>query len=248
MRMISPSSGKRLRGESGQSLVLAIIVMFLLVFVGIVFVLLVARNQGRAGRSKDALAAQYLAEAGVNYADGMLRNSEEGADWRPVPDDLGFTVNAAGQLTPSGDLANVAKHHPDFKWLRPYAPVETDQGAVQGAMGPTGGYTSYQMGDGRYLLRVSYNPNPDDPLSKYIKIESIGRIGQVDDKDPTTWDGLVRLRRELTAYKPIGVTDYLRFITNTEKRSTDIPLGAAGFDIKYGNSDANSREIGRAHV
>jgi hypothetical protein len=192
--------------------------MFLLVFIGVVFVLLVARNQSRAGRSRDVIEAQYLAEAGIHYADNMLKTSEEGADWRPVPDNL-----------PPTEVDN-----PDFKWLRPYASVEMADGSVPNAKGPTGGFTSFRTGEGRYLLRVSYNPDPTDSMSKYIKIESIGRIGQVDNTDPTTWDDNLRLRRELTAYKPIGVTDYARFITNNEKRSADIPLGAAGFNVSYG--------------
>lgn len=202
----------RLRSKHGQSLIIAIIVMFLLAFIGMVFVVLVARNQGRAGRSKDVLAAQYLAEAGIQYADKMLRTSEEGADWRPAPDNLPETQQG----------------NPDYQWLRPYDPVSA----------PTGGFTSYETGDGRYLLRVSYNPDPKDPMSKYIKIESIGRIGIVELDDPTTWNVDVRMRRELTAYKPIGVTDYGRFITNREKRSADIPLGAAGFNVKYGSYDS----------
>jgi hypothetical protein len=173
MKMMIPRGKERLRNEQGQSLVLAIIVMFLLVLIGAVFVLLVAHNQGRAGGSKDRLAAQYLAEAGVQYADKMLRTSEDGADWRPSPDNLTPALNK----------------HPDFRWLRPYNPVDT------GDTGPTGGYTSFTMGEGRYLLRVSYNPDPNDPMSKYIKIESIGRIGVVEPNDPTTWESNIRLRR-----------------------------------------------------
>jgi len=248
MSIAALRSKKRLTDKRGQSLVLAITVMFLLVFIGVVFVLLVARNQGRAGRARDVLAAQYLAEAGVNYSDAMLRRSEEGADWRPVPDNLGFIWTpgvppATGTLTPNANLADVAKNHPDFQWLRPYAPTEQTVNAVPNAMGPTGGFTSFTMGEGRYLLRVSYNPDPNDKLSKYIKIESVGRSGVVEETDPTTWVGGTRLRRELTAYKPIGVTDYWMFITNREKRTADIPLGAAGFNVIYGNENASGEGI-----
>lgn len=240
--ILQRKQANRLGSIGGQSLLLAVIVMFLLVFIAAVFVAVVVRNQARAGRSKEMLQAQYLCEAGIQYADKMLRTSELGADWRPVPDNLGFIWDPQTKtLTPSPDLANLAKNHPDFKWLRPYAPKETAVGSVPNAMGPTGGYTSFTMGEGRFLLRVSYNPDPNDPESKYIKIESIGRIGVVDPNDPTTWDTNVKLRRELTAYKPIGVTDYLRFITNKEKRSADFALGAPGFDVKYGS------DIGEVH-
>ncbi|MBI2844426.1 MAG: hypothetical protein HYX78_13600 [Armatimonadetes bacterium] len=237
MRLIAAQNRNRLGNERGQSLVIAIAVMFLLVFLGMVFVLLVARNQFRAGRSRDVLAAQYLAEAGINYADKMLRTGEEGADWRPAPDNLGFSRNpATGDLTPLPNLDSLAEEHPDFKWLRPYDPVESRY------KGPSGGYTTYEMGDGRFLLRLTYDPDPNDPASKHIKIESVGRVGIVDEDDPTTWTNSLRLKRELTAYKPIGVTDYLRFITNKEKRTGDIPLGAAGFNVKYGYFDPNQPE------
>ncbi len=228
----------RHKGEQGQSLILAVIVMFLLVFIGVIFVLLVARNQGRAGRSRDMVQAQALAEAGIHFADSMLTSSEDGADWRPEPANLGFAWDPATGYTPTADLPDVAENHPDFKWLRPYQPVDTDVtvggATVRGAMGPSGGFTAVETGGGRYLLRVSYNPDRNDPMSKFIKIESIGRIGIVDFNDPTTWGEDNRIRREFTAYKPIGVTDYMRFVTNKDKRSADIPLGAAGFDVSYG--------------
>ncbi len=85
-------------------------------------------------------------------------------------------------------------------------------------------------GEGRFLLRVSYNPDPSDPYSKYIKIESIGRLGEFDENDPTTWlpNGNARMRREITAYKPIGVTDYLRLVTNKDSRNMDFSLGVPG--------------------
>jgi hypothetical protein len=232
MRKNLPYTKNRLQKEQGQSLILAIIVMFLLVFIGIIFVVLVARNQGRAGRSKDVLAAQYMAESGIQYADNMLRSSEEGADWRPIPDNLPETE----------------KDHPDFLWLRPYAPVDTAVGAVPNATGPTGGYTSFSSGQGRYLLRVSYNPNPEDPLSKYIRIDCVGRMGIVDRNDPTTWGVSTRLRRELTAYKPIGITDYCRFITNRENRATEATLGAEGFVVRYGNESTGGEGIRGAPI
>jgi hypothetical protein len=193
--------------------------MFLLVFMGIMFIVIISRNLTRTARSTDVTEATALAEAGVRYADRQLTISEEGADWRPVPDNLGWMWDETAQKwVTASDIDNVKRDHPDFKWLRMYAPTE----AADGSAGPTGGFTSFKTGGGRYLLRISYNPDPEDPISKYIKIESIGRVGVVDKDDPTTWgeSAQVKLRRELTAYKPIGLTDYSRFITNKEKERT----------------------------
>jgi len=63
---------------------------------------------------------------------------------------------------------------------------------------------------------------------KYIKLDSIGRVGTIDPKDPTTYKNsqAPTLRRELVAYKQIGLTDYLRFIHNKDNRPTTAALGS----------------------
>lgn len=207
----------RNRDSRGQTLVIAIMVMFILAVVATVFIALVARNLSRSARSYSQDAVASIAEAGIRYADEMLSTSDEGADWRPIPDNLPLTM---------------INDDPDFQWLRPYASVE----AGDGSAGPNGGFTRYNSGQGRFLLRISYNPDPNIVMSKHIKIEAIGRWGTVDPSDPTTLHDVAhyRLRRELTAFKPIGITDYGRFITNKENRSTDIPLGVPGYKTTFG--------------
>ncbi len=201
----------KLRSSKGQSLIIALSVMFIMVFLGGLFVTLISRNLQNAVRSGDVLTARQMAEAGIRYADKMLTYSEDGADWRPVPDDLDPAVYSA---------------HPDIRWLQPYDPIDA----------PTGGFTSFTSGSGRFLLRVSYTPSRGDSMSRYIKIESVGRSGFVESNfmgsgspDPTTLagSGPIRLRQELTAYKPIGITDYARFITNKEKRTEPLSFGRA---------------------
>src|SRR5947209_8354671 len=84
--MMNRHSGVRFRrGRAGQSLVIAIIVMFVLLFIGGIFVGLVARNLLNTGRSRDTISAQQFAEAGIRHAQFYLLNSAEGADWRPAP-------------------------------------------------------------------------------------------------------------------------------------------------------------------
>ena len=200
--------------ERGQSLILALLIMFLLVFLGGVFVALIARNVGRTKRSAETLTADYLAEAGIRYASDQLTYSEDGADWRPVP---AYPAVLDGR---PGPLPNI--QDPDYEWLRQ-------------------GYSRFTYGKGRFLLRVTYDPNPHDPISKYIKIESVGRIGIVDQTDPTTWDPTTlqtrkssRLRAERVAYKAIGITDYSRFVTNKDRRPGAFSLGAPGFNTQFG--------------
>lgn len=266
MTKLFKSRGK-LAGERGQSLVIALMVMFLLVFIGVVFVLVVAKNQGRTARSKDVLEAQYLAEAGINYADTMLRTSEDGADWRPTPSNRqGFrwdgnawivsSWNGTAWVDDTSDLIAYASGHPDFRWIKPYSSTPVLGSTIPGlpaslanveVKGPDGGYTSFDMGKGRYLLRVSYNPETGDPTSKYLKIESIGRIGVIDRDDPTTWISQ-KLRRELTAYKPIGITDYLRFVGNREHRRSEIALGSPDVPITYGYYNTTSSDYRTAPI
>jgi hypothetical protein len=203
-----------LRHERGQSLILALLIMFLLVFLGGVFVALIARNVGRTKRSSETLTADYLAEAGIRYASDQLTYSEDGADWRPVPSYPAVLLGLPSPLPNPQD--------PDYEWLMQ-------------------GYSRFTYGNGRFLLRVTYDPNPHDPISKYIRIESVGRIGIVDQTDPTTWDPTTlqtrkssRLRAERVAYKAIGITDYSRFITNKDRRPGLFSLGAPGFITQFG--------------
>ncbi|MHB9037593.1 MAG: hypothetical protein ACYC64_13075 [Armatimonadota bacterium] len=226
---------------SGQTLVIAIMVMFILMVISAVFVAMVARNLFRSERFSNVDSVAQIAEAGIRYADKMLISGEDGADWRPKPDNLAV---AKTPIPSPPDIRPVADsnwtywrdNHPDYKWVRPYWHEEL------GFAGPSGGFTTFKTGGGRFLLRVTYDPKPNDPLSKYIKIESIGRWGLIENDDPTTLarHGNTGMRREITAYKPIGVTDYLRFITNKDHRSINFPLGCPGYSINFGRSNSNS--------
>lgn len=176
---------RRRRGERGQSLIVAVIVLFVLLFIGGLFVGLVARNLLNAGRARDTVSAMALADAGIRYVSEFLENSPEGADWRPAPT----------QLTDARD--------PDRRWLQ------------------TGLYTRVPLTRGRALVRVSMEPDPQKPTGKYIRIESVGRSGFVDALDPTTFVSAPapRLMRRRVAHKAIGITDYLRYVTNRDNES-----------------------------
>src|SRR5215813_4056427 len=75
----------RRRRTRGQSLIVAVIVMFVLLFIGGIFVGLVAHNLLNAGRARDTLSAQQFAEAGIKQMQNYLLYSPEGADYRPAP-------------------------------------------------------------------------------------------------------------------------------------------------------------------
>jgi hypothetical protein len=117
----------------GQSVVLALAVMFLMIFMGALFVTMIARNLTRVDRASDTSQAQQLAEAGLRYADQQLTFSDEGADWRPQ-------LDRAFNLKPGADPRD-----PDYFWL-------TDNGSFRSP------YVRLLSGEGRFLLRVSYEP------------------------------------------------------------------------------------------
>jgi len=216
--------------QRGQTLIVAVVVMFVMMFMGALFVAIIGRNLENAARTGRVTDAQYFAEAGIQYADQQLTYSEEGADWRPVP----------------ANLPPEQCRDPDYIWLRPFAPTESPTLSPCGTptAGPSGGYSRLLFENGRALIRVTYNPrpyNPNDPesgpLSRLIKIESIGRVGRIDPNDPTLLTAAATgLRREMVAYKAIGITDYLRFITNRDNRPNvvvelGVPDGIVGHDV-----------------
>jgi hypothetical protein len=183
--------------ERGQTLVIALLVSFVLLVLGGVFITVIARNILNVQQARERLSADYFAESGLQFAIDQLVRSEFGADWRPIPDNI---------TTPAD---------PDFFWLKPYNPADG-----------TGGFTRINLQNGRALIRVSYQPSGPVHRQPVIKIESIGRVGIVDPNDPTTFTLADRTSRaERVAYMQIGATDYLRFVMNKEQRGTLMDIG-----------------------
>jgi hypothetical protein len=189
--------------ERGQTLVIALLVSFVLLVLGGVFITVIARNILNVQQARERLRADYFAESGLQFAIDQLVRSEFGADWRPIPDNI---------TTPED---------PDYFWLKPYNPADG-----------TGGFTRINLQNGRALIRVSYQPSGPVHRQPVIKIESIGRVGIVDPNDPTTFKLADRTSRaERVAYLQIGTIDYLRFIMNKEQRGTLMDIGAEDIGI-----------------
>jgi hypothetical protein len=208
--------------------------MFLMIFMGALFVTMIARNLTRVDRASDTSQAQQLAEAGLRYADQQLTYSDQGADWRPQ---LSPTLN----LKPGADPRD-----PDYFWL-------TDNGSFRGP------YVRFKSGQGRFLLRVSYEPTyrpsapnvtvPDefDSLSGFIRIEVVGRPGDFSGQDPTelinttnnpNWEPgqILGASRKIEAWKPIGLMDQLWWVTNLKKSRGPAQIGVARYEDGTGKS------------
>ena len=186
----SPKMSRRAR--RGQTLIIALAVLFVLLFIGAYFVTQIARNLAAAGRSRETQNAKSFAEAGIKYAKDQLTTSEQGADWRPDP-------TIPNSLT-----------DPDIQWLRE-------------------GFTRLPLTGGRCLLRVVYDPHPSDPKSENIRIESVGRSGELGvADDPTVFvqtGNPSRLRSERIAYADLGLFANQMYITNKDRQSREAFIG-----------------------
>ncbi len=218
----------------GQTVIVALAILFLLVLLGSIFVTNLIRNLQRSTRQSTTDEALSLALAGIQYAGQQFRASEEGADWRPRPSEpLWRTPN-------SGTLPDRLRD-PDFQWL-------SDNNSYNAP------YTRIDTGEGRFLLRVRYVPqfkaasagsttaDEFDPNSRLIHIESIGRPGVVDLNDPTTvrdpQDALADPNRrnevkgawrKVEAFVPVGLVDQLWWVTNFTNERGPATLGAPAF-------------------
>ncbi|MCH8274877.1 MAG: hypothetical protein IH851_08805, partial [Armatimonadetes bacterium] len=186
-----------------------------------------------------------LAQAGVRYSFGQLRFSELGADWRPLPPTpvpADVLPGVPPGLGPNSDPDDPAATNPDpdYYWLRrqeiPGNPDPNDRG------GPDrlGAYTRINFRNGRALVRVRYAPsgveifdfvgpgeiNVSGKLRAYTIIESVGRPGAFNERDPTAVrQPHIQNARHLTAVVPIGIIESARYIHNKSHRNQPIDLG-----------------------
>lgn len=259
-------SNVRIR-QQGQTLIIALIVMGVLLVLGLVFIGLINRNILNAARSQRRSESTDLAEAGIRYAHGQLVSSPLGADWRGIPATFG---------------AATTSRDPDIYYMRPASGLPNDLGGPD-MLGP---FVRVQFPNGRSLVRVRYGaadaslsaPVPGGPLRNpgaarsMLIIESVGRPGNVLPNDPTTLtgqalqfagfadvptlragiaamaqaNGQISTSRRLVAFAPIGIIDAARFETNVFNSSAPIELGIAdglgitSYDPTRGNEDVGS--------
>jgi hypothetical protein len=225
--------------RSGQVLLIAVLLMLAILLLGALFVAIVTYNQYQSARHGDVLLARSLAEAGIRFADYMLQHSPLGADWRP-PLPPGFDV-ATGQFDaavygPDGAPDTDDDYYSPEELARGYHTLyDSAAGTILrigftrypdrlgGSAGPP--LDEATMGQGYFLLRVTYDPDPPfepadnslqpDPFSKYIKIEAVGVVR-----------GRANVQRHLVAYKPLGLTDYLFWVTDHRNTGRTAQLGA----------------------
>jgi len=217
---------RRFHLRSGQTLIIALFILGVLLILTTVFLGFVSRGITSAQRGQQRSVATDLAEAGVRYAHAQLMDSELGADWRPP-----LAINANPR-------------DPDFEYLR-----------VGGPDG-LGAYSRIDMSQGRVLIRVRYAPSDANIFSGsptgnlrtpgrargYLILESVGRSGQFNQNDPTTVTGREKAQeRKVIAFASIGIIDQARFITNKFNVSRPAELGIpADMGAVYGTIPVNT--------
>ena len=246
--------------QYGQTLIIALLVLFVLLVLGAAFASILSRTIRGASTAKNRGVNIDFAESGVRFAQSQLVNSELGADWRGTPTTL-------SQISPD------VTRDPDAFYLRPPATAggapllfpgttRVDNGGPDG-LGP---FFRLDYRGGRALVRVLYAPGDQsmfevggvgyfrDPglARNYLKIESVGRQGEILANDPTsqtplataqfqnyasqaafnvafdtmkTFDAREVSSRKLVAMAQIGIIDYARFETNKYKSTKPAELG-----------------------
>jgi len=190
--IIHPPSAIR-HPQSGQGLLIAVMIMLLVALLGAAFVGVVSFNLAQSARHEDVVKADQMAKAGIEYANEELTNSVDAADWRPQ-DSLGYGTDTATATTRSNtegyyDEIEMARGWGVHGWYIKYPdPLDPDPTATNNP----------DFGGGRFLLRVEYpGGNSGSATEGFIRITSIGR----SSNNPAVF-------RERVAYKPITLNSY----------------------------------------
>lgn len=206
----------RLVRRKGQTLIIALVVLAILLILGFIFAGIINRNILQSATSQKRSVVNDLAEAGIRFAHSQMIYSASGADWRPA-----LTTPIDTPLTPGIE-------DPDLDFIKPGGPDGL------------GEYSRIDFAQGRALVRVRYAPSDaflfsttqQGPLRNpgkaryYTIIESIGRFGRINPNDPTTVTvNDKRESRKLIAFASIGIIETGRFITDKDNLSRPAEIG-----------------------
>jgi hypothetical protein len=189
------------RREKGQTIIVAMIILGLLMIIGFVYIGIVNRNILTTNRMQQRSIANDLSEAGIRYAHAQLLNSGLGADWRGS-----LTGPEPARCDPADTIPYDCTSDPDAYYLRPPSPYAFRAGTSQPDLGGPDGlgqYTRVQFNNGRALVRVRYAPSDINIFSpsptgamrspgqvrNYLIIESVGRTGRINPNDPSAFQG-----------------------------------------------------------
>lgn len=249
---IKSSRPVRIR-QAGQTLIIAVIILGILLILGVAFATIINRNINETQESGQRTRAGDAARAGAEYAHSQMLNSPLGADWRPEPTAMAIV----GGLTKD----------PDALYLRPGSgfavepdPVNRPGYTVQDLGGPDylGPYTRVEFERSRALVRVRYQPADYDAVvsptgqlrspglvKNAIAIDSVGREGTVSANDPT---GQLKVAVQVTGYASgAAVRAGLGQIKDADNsvRNTKKLLAFANLPTQFGRFVQNIDKVSR---
>ena len=240
--------------EGGQTLIIAIIILGVMLILGVAFSIIVSQSVSLSGDALRRQIANDLAKAGIETMHERMLNSSA---------DVAFLNTTQVNLTP-------LTKDPDALYLRPASFLTypspggiTDLGGPDG-LGP---YVRFEFDRGRALVRVRYAPSDYDAFAdptgalrqpgrarRYLIIESVGRPGKVTVGgriDPTRQlseavmvsgyanagqlanelarmheiDGRILPTRKMMAFAALAVGDDALYITDINHTGTKAEIG-----------------------
>jgi hypothetical protein len=213
--------------RSGQTLIVALIVLGILLVLGLVFLGIINRNINTGSRLQQRSEATDLAEAGIRFAHQQMLNSPLGADWQP-------------NRTP------VSANDPDFDLIQPggpdglgaYSRQEFERGRALIRIRYAPSRSAVALNQAEAGLRKP------GKARNYLMIESIGRPGRIPAgiaSDPTFNRERSRAEsRKQIAFVSIGLIETARFITNKDNSTRPIEIGVpTESGITYNGSTVN---------
>jgi len=238
--------------KSGQTLIIAMIVMGVLLMLGIAFTIIVGGAVNLSGESRKRELANDFAKGGIEVMHERMLNS---------------SADAPFLNTTPPNLPDVTKD-PDAMYLRPASgfTFPSASGNVIDLGGPDGlgPYARFDFDLGRALVRVRYAPSDYDAFAdpsgalkqpgrarRYLIIESVGRPGRISPNDPTqllneavrirfyanagdlaAWlqrmhdvDSRILPSRKMMAFATIGIGDDAMTITDIHNTDKPAELG-----------------------
>jgi hypothetical protein len=194
----------------GQALIIAVLVMFILAGLAGVFIALINFAIVQTATAEERTKLEAIVKAGLEQAKSELLHNSDGYDWRPP---LGPDVNNPGWHFNNGGFYRIKVRYGP-------AMIFGADAANPGYANPTG-INDLKADAGYHFL--------DNPMDRYLQISVDAQFAldnppdqnlrQADESTYNTYrNGFLNPRRfierHLTAYMPIGITDYCRWITN----------------------------------
>ncbi|MHB0938835.1 MAG: hypothetical protein ACYC6A_20755 [Armatimonadota bacterium] len=210
--------GHAVRAHRGQALIMAVLLMFLLVGLGGVFIAMINQTQIETARAAERAKLEQIAQAGMKLAESGLHHSASGADWRPG---AGPDANNPGwHYDANGGFYRITVVYAGIAPITSSKPFGTN---------PLDRYLKIDV-EARFTLA-----NPPD-----VPADSALRASYEDGYESGKMLNKKFLTRKITAYAPIALTDYLVWITNLYETSEPATLGS---DVTLSTHDEPSGKL-----